>query len=228
MTEKTTSSQRPTTRAERRQAMVKDKRQERMKQYQRNRREMQIIKLTSVVLALVVVGAIAFAGFNYLQDRDLNQEPAGVVKYTYEAANHIEGDIDYSTQPEYQGELPPAGGAHNNTAQQCDVYDAPIRPENAIHSLEHGAVWITYQPSLPQDQIDNLRGVADGDNYIMMSPDEGLPAPIVLTAWNHQLSLQSYDSDLVQRFLRSYKNKRGVTPEFGASCAGTNMTVPTT
>src|SRR5688572_19343435 len=131
MTEKSTTSQRPTTRAERRQALVKDKRQARMKQYQRNKREMQIIKYTSIALALVVVGAIGFAGVNYLRDRDLNQEPMGVVKYQYSnSEEHIEGNLDYSTQPNYQGEVPPAGGPHNNSPQQCDVYDAPIRTEN--------------------------------------------------------------------------------------------------
>ena len=227
MTDKSTTPQRPTSRAERRQAMVKDKRQVRMKQYQRNRREMQIIKYTSIALAVIVVGALAFAGFVYLRDRDLNQAPAGVVEYSYEDGTHIEGDIDYSTQPDYQGEIPPAGGAHNNSPQQCDVYDAPIRTENAIHSLEHGAVWITYQPTLPQDQIDQLRDIAEGDNYMLMSPIEGQPAPIILTAWGRQLQMQAFDNDTVQRFIRSYQTEDGVTPELGASCAGVNTTLPT-
>src|SRR5215210_4828517 len=170
MTDKSTSQQRPTTRAERRQAMIKDKRQERMKLYQRNRREMLIIKYTSIALAVIVVVALVFAGFVYLRDRDLNQEPDGVVTFDYADANHIDGPIDYSAQPDYQGEIPPAGGAHNPVPQQCDVYDAPIRPENAVHSLEHGAVWITYQPTLPQDQIDRLRDIAEGDEYMLMSP----------------------------------------------------------
>ncbi len=64
-----------------------------------------------------------------------------------------------------------------------------------IHSLEHGAVWITYQPTLPQDQIDSLKALAEGDPYMMMSPYEGLPAPIVLTAWDHQLQMQAFDQD---------------------------------
>ena len=225
MTDKTKSPSRPTSRAERRQAMVKDKRQTRMKQYQRNRREMQIIKVTSIALALIVVGAIVFAGFTYLRDRDLNQEPDGVVKYEY-SSNHVEETVDYASQPNYGGDIPPAGGAHSSTPQQCDVYDQPVRPENALHSLEHGAVWVTYQPSLPQDQVDELRDLADGDAYLLMSPLESQPAPIVLTAWNTQLQLQSFDETQVQRFLRSYKNKQGFTPEFGASCAGTTMTAP--
>ena len=60
----------------------------------------------------------------------------------------------------------------------------------------------------------------------MLSPYTGLPAPIVLTAWNHQLQMQSFDKDTVEQFIRSYKTKQGVTPELGASCAGTTATAP--
>jgi hypothetical protein len=213
-------------RAERRQNLVKNSRQTRMKQYNRNKREMMIIKIVSGVLALLVIGGIGFAAVNYFQDRDLNRAPEGVKTYSYANNNHIDGDIDYSTQPDYKGEIPPAGGAHNPTPQQCAVYNAPIRQENAIHSLEHGAVWITYQPDLPADQVSALKDLADGDDYMLMSPYPGLPAPIVLTAWNHQLQLQAFDKDTVERFIHSYKNKRGITPELGASCSGVTTTVP--
>jgi hypothetical protein len=213
-------------RAARRQAMVKERRNERMQRYQKNKRELLIIKIVSIALGVLVLGGIGFGIANWARDRDLNQEPEGVAVYSYSGGNHIEGDIDYSAQPDYQSEIPPAGGAHNNTPQQCDVYDQPIRPESAIHSLEHGAVWITYQPNLPTDQIDALKDKAEGDSHMLMSPLENQPTPIVLTAWNHQLQLQSYDEDLVERFIRSYKNQRGVTPEFGASCSGTTATAP--
>lgn len=213
------------TRAERRQEIVKNRRNVRKERYDRNKREVMLIKWGSISLAVIILGALGFTLINYLQDRDLNREPEGVVVFDYAASNHIEGNIDYSAQTEYKGEIPPAGGAHNNTPQECDVYDSPIRQEAVIHSMEHGAVWITYQPTLPQDQIDSLKSLAEGDPYMMMSPYEGLPAPIVLTAWEHQLQLQAFDQDTVERFMRSYKNKNGITPEFGASCSGTTMTV---
>ncbi len=214
------------TRAARRQAMVKERRTAHRQRYDRNKREMLIIKGISITLALIVLGAIGFAGVNYVRDRNLNQAPAGVKVFSYASANHIEGNIDYWAQPDYKGEIPPAGGAHNSTPQQCDVYTQPIRQENAIHSLEHGAVWITYQPGLSSDQVSNLAGIVKGDPYLMLSPYTGLPAPIVLTAWNHQLQMQSFDKDTVEQFIRSYKTKQGVTPELGASCAGTTATAP--
>lgn len=221
------SNQQASSRATRRQAMVKERRNERMQRYQKNKRELLLIKIASIALGILVLGGIGFGVLNWARDRDLNQEPEGVIEYTYADGTHIEGDIDYSAQPDYQGEFPPAGGAHNNTPQQCDVYDQPVRPESAVHSLEHGAVWITYQPTLPADQIEQLRDKAAGDSHMLMNPYPDLPAPIVLTAWNHQLHLQAFDNELVEQFIRSYKRNPSLTAESGgASCSGTNMTVP--
>lgn len=218
------SSEAPQSRQQRRQELVKNSKQASKKQYDKNKREMMIIKIVSGVLLGALLIGMGYWIVSYLQDRDLNQTPDNVKEFSYVNNQHIEGDIDYSTLSDYQGEIPPAGGAHNSTPQQCDVYTAEIRTENALHSLEHGAVWITYQPDLPADQVAKLAALAEGDNYMLMSPYEGLPAPIVLTAWNHQLQLQSFDKTQVERFIRSYKNKPGVTPEYGASCAGVTTT----
>jgi hypothetical protein len=59
---------------------------------------------------------------------------------------HVGGNIDYDQDLG----IPPAGGPHNPSWQNCGFYDELVRDENAVHSLEHGAVWITYQPDLPQ------------------------------------------------------------------------------
>ena len=72
---------------------------------------------------------------------------------------------------EYE-ESPPVGGPHSGTWQNCGIYEAPINNENGVHSLEHGAVWITYDPSLPQEDIDTLNAL--DDNYMLVSPYPGL------------------------------------------------------
>src|SRR5512135_382780 len=56
---------------------------------------------------------------------------------------------DHSEAPQQYPQTPPVGGVHSSVWQNCGIYDQPIRNENAVHSLEHGAVWITYQPDLP-------------------------------------------------------------------------------
>jgi Protein of unknown function (DUF3105) len=48
-----------------------------------------------------------------------------------------------------------------------------------VHSLEGGAVWITYDPNLPPDQVEALRALTRGPwAYLIVSPYDGLPAPV--------------------------------------------------
>ena len=57
-----------------------------------------------------------------------------------------------------------------------------MRDENAVHSLEHGAVWITYQPDLPQEQIEKLSDLAQRNRFVLVSPYPDLPAAVVASA----------------------------------------------
>ena len=75
----------------------------------------------------------------------------------------------------------------------CGVYDKPVPSERAVHNLEHGAVWITYSPSLPQSQVSQLRSffarqtalnpTGGGESrYMDLTPYPGLPSPIVISS----------------------------------------------
>jgi hypothetical protein len=90
-----------------------------------------------------------------------------------------------------------------------------------VHSLEHGAVWITYRPDLPAADVQRLQALA-ADDYMLLSPYPGLPAPVVATAWNHQLPLTGADDPRLPQFIRRFKNNPTTTPEFGATCSGGN------
>jgi hypothetical protein len=146
--------------------------------------------------------------------------PAGVITYTITDRGH---DNDYRAWPQ----VPPAGGIHNNVWQKCQFYDAPIDPGKGVHALEHGAVWITFDPNLPADEIAQIKLIANGQEFVLASPYVGLPAPIVVTSWNHQLYLQTVDDKAIAQFIKVFKNSPTYTPEYGASCAtGSTDTVP--
>ncbi len=55
----------------------------------------------------------------------------------------------HSPDPIVYPQIPPVGGIHNPTWQTCTFYDRPVSSEAAVHSLEHGAIWVTYRPDLP-------------------------------------------------------------------------------
>jgi hypothetical protein len=111
------------------------------------------------------------------------------------------------------------GGNHAPLWQNCGFYDAPIASENAVHSLEHGAVWITYQPDLAPEQVDLLRRLARRQTYVLVSPYPNLPAPVVASAWGHQLGLNSADDPRLNQFVRAFR-LGPQAPEREGPCTG--------
>ncbi|MEV4675399.1 MULTISPECIES: DUF3105 domain-containing protein [Actinomadura] len=165
------------------------------------------------VIGLVAVVAI---GFTFMQTRSSSADSsiAGVVSKDDLGRDHTNGAVKYD-------DAPPMGGDHNPMWQNCDgrVYDAPLQNENAVHSLEHGAVWITYRPGLAADQLDALKAKVSGTDYTMLSPYPSQDAPVKLTAWGYQLKLDDASDARVDQFLRAYV-KGPQTPEPGAACNG--------
>jgi hypothetical protein len=181
--------------------------------------------VVSVVLAALLIGIVAYAvanqgsGVRNLLAEDDESFGDAITVVDDPARDHVNGQVDYEGYPE----RPPVGGEHNSVPQQCQVYEEEVAPEHAVHSLEHGAVWITYSPDLPDDQVDELRDEVEGDPYRILSPLEGQEAPVVLSAWGRQVEADSADDDVVGRFLDVYTNGRQ-TPERGAACVGTTTT----
>lgn len=176
----------------------------------------------AALTALVVVcaGGITFAALNKGAGDPAdpsNIDIAGVQTYDNLARDHTQGNVDYEQQP-------PVGGPHNPVWLDCmgTVYDKPVPNENAVHSLEHGAVWITYQPGLPDDQRQALAKQVEGQPYTLMSPYPEQQSPVVLSAWGHQLKLDSADDGRIEEFMRAYV-QGPQTPEPGASCTGGQM-----
>jgi len=125
---------------------------------------------------------------------------AGVQTYTVEAS-HAEGPLTYP-------QTPPVGGAHNQVWQACTYYDMPVPNEKAVHSLEHGAVWVTYQPDLAATDVAALATLARSRDHILVSPYAvGLPSPVVVTAWGRQLRLETVGDPRLAEFVRLYINK---------------------
>jgi len=138
---------------------------------------------------------------------------------------HVTGPVQYSVTP-------PVGGDHNAVWMNCGVYDKPVPNERAVHNLEHGAVWITYQPSLPQAQVDQLRafvarqtvvsisGHSTGSRYMDLTPYPGLPTPVVVSSWGFQLRVSSVTDPRLQQFVNLFRASPKYTPEYGGECTG--------
>jgi hypothetical protein len=138
--------------------------------------------------------------------------------------DHVTGPVTYSVTP-------PVGGDHNAVWMNCGVYSKPVPNERAVHNLEHGAIWITYSPSLPQSEVSQLRSFfarqtvlnpngAGASRYIDLTPYAGLPSPIVVSAWGFQLHLTSPTDPRLQQFVDKFRVSPQYSPEYGAPCTG--------
>jgi hypothetical protein len=138
-----------------------------------------------------------------------------VKTFDYVGAQHTTDPVTYT-------ETPPAGGAHDPVWEDCGVYTQPIRNENAVHSLEHGTVWITYQPGLASTDVQKLETALGTvkDKKTILSPYPGLPSPVVVTVWNAQLDLPSASDPRLQDFLDFYGDGHTAPEAAMASCAG--------
>ena len=161
----------------------------------------------ALVLALIV-GLVATV---IIRESPATADLSGVKTFENVGGDHRTTPIDY-------GSPVPAGGPHHPAWWNCGVYSEPVVTEHAVHSLEHGAVWLSYQPDLPADQVALLEELG-GEDYMLVSPVEDQESPVMATAWDHQLSLDSADEKTLKAFIREYK-QGPQTPEPGAACTG--------
>jgi hypothetical protein len=124
---------------------------------------------------------------------------------------HVDQEVRYD-------HTPPVGGMHASVFQDCELYEEPIFNEGAVHSLEHGAVWITFDPDLAEDQVE-LIGLLAQDPKVLASPWDldDLPAPIVLSAWGVQLPVAELPDEAALRFVADHAGGPGA-PKPDAPC----------
>ncbi|MFC0503165.1 DUF3105 domain-containing protein [Micromonospora costi] len=163
-----------------------------------------------VVVGLVAAGIIGVGAWAAFQGSKPWEERAdaidGIVNYRekdpelVKGSNHQPGKVNYTI-------LPPVAGPHNQSWQNCmgDVYDAPIANEHAVHSLEHGAIWVTYRPDLAADQVSKLADKVRGNEKMLMSPFDGLDKPISLQAWGYQLKVDNADDSRIDEFIKTLR-----------------------
>lgn len=160
----------------------------------------------ALVLALIV-GLVAWA---IIRDSPALVDLGGVEEYENSARDHTTAPVEYDL-------IPPVGGEHHPTWFNCGVYQEELPMEHVVHSLEHGAVWLTYQPDLPADQIAVLEDLG-GQEYMMVSPLAAQDSPVVATSWDTQLRLDDAEQRTLQAFIREFK-QGPKTPEPGALCS---------
>lgn len=177
------------------------------KQRRAERRRTIAIWTATATVVVLVAGIVTFSIVREQQNKPSLKQ---VATYTVEQG-HTDKPVTYA-------QTPPAGGEHAPAWLNCATYDKPVPNENAVHSMEHGAVWITYKPDLPAAEVAEL-SKSMPDTYTVLSPFEGLKAPVVVSAWGRQLPLTGVNDSRLPAFIREFR-QGSQAPEPGAPCTG--------
>lgn len=170
---------------------------------------------TSVIVAVVAVALLGVFIAVVIVDRGQRAgrtPPEGVETFEDLSRDHTPENVSYP-------QTPPVGGDHNPVWQNAGFYSEPIRNENAVHTLEHGGVWIAYTPDLSEEQVDQIRELVDGQTCVLASPYPDLPTPVAGSAWGRQASFEGADDPNLERFVSAFR-QGPQTPEPGATCTG--------
>ena len=133
-------------------------------------------------------------------------------EYAGEILKHVAEPVQYE-------QTPAVGGDHAGAWLNCGVYTEPVQTENVVHSLEHGAVWVAYNPDdVAGDELEALQDAVP-DTYSVLAPYPDLQAPVVVSAWGEQVELDGVEDERLQQFVDKFW-QAGSAPELGALCTG--------
>ena len=124
---------------------------------------------------------------------------------------HTEEDIAYDSDP-------PVSGPHSQSSEPCGVHGTQLADEKMVHTLEHAAVGILYQPDLDPEEIKDIEALVKSfDSKVFSGPYADMETPVTLVAWAHLMRLDGYDESAVREFIDVFRNG-GVAPEKQQEC----------
>lgn len=150
-------------------------------------------------------------------EADVTTEASGEVTFTSVpvadlSADHVNPPVSFDTSPS-------TGGAHYPFWMNCGFWTVEVLEGAATHTMEHGAVWITYNADrVTADELSELEALARSDSKLLITPYDH-PEKLVLSAWgvqHRQDDLRPGDA-AVAEFIESWKDNPEL-PEAGVTC----------
>ena len=159
------------------------------------------------ILAIYVIVIAIFVGFGFFLFKSSASKPKDLPGQTFEnqGQTHItQGSTDH---PAYNSN-PPTSGDHWPSPAAWGAYDTTLPDEELVHNLEHGGIWISFEPGkLDASTIAQLKDFAHRYQLIIVEPRANDAAPISLAAWTHMENLDHYDESAILRFINAYYNQ---------------------
>ena len=176
-------------------------------------RQKKLLKRMIYAAYAVLIGLIALGAYDRFFSWDVQD-------HTSEYFGKADFVGQHTGDPVLYEQIPPTGGPHARVPQACGFYSQFVHNENAVHSLEHGAVWIAYDPDISSSDLEKLRELGT-QPYVLVSPYPGMTDKITVSSWGHQMKLDKVELKRIDAFRSTYGNNQKYSPEFGAPCGPT-------
>ena len=125
-----------------------------------------------------------------------------VQEFPIEGREHISRRpvVAYNTNP-------PTSGNHLAEAESWGVNDQEIEDKAAVHSLEHGGIWISYK-DVDEETVKALNELGrENPQSVVVSPRAANDTPIAVVSWGRMMKLDKLDKALIQKYIETYINQ---------------------
>jgi hypothetical protein len=103
---------------------------------------------------------------------------------------------------------PPTSGPHQAVPAEGGVRDEPLGRPVQVGLLEHGLVLVQYRPA----DVAAADVAPAATDQVVVAPNDGLPAPVVATAWLAKRECSAVDLAALAEFVRA---RAGHGPDSG-------------
>lgn len=168
-------------------------------------------------VGIIIFIALSGAGLWFLAEArpDLKYKELGET-FTELKGDHI---AEGSPRPEYNSN-PPTSGPMYEKSTDCKVYTETVKDESVMHSLEHGAVWLTYKDKNDAALAEQLKKIVEDQSKVILSPRAANESKIAVASWNRLLKLDSIDEEKIVNYIKLYKSSKEAPEGTGACSMG--------
>ena len=167
----------------------------------------QAFIIGGILVVVIGIGLVLFIQDAKDSNLAVKEDSSEVAATGQEFPNLGQTHIAPSDSHDPYNSNPPTSGSHLAQPAEWGVYSVPLQDEKAIHNLEHGGIWISYN-GIDDETKSKLEKITKyNSGSVIMSPRAANDSKIALASWTRLEKLDSYDEAKILEFIKSNKNK---------------------